>query len=59
MLQLKPRKMYSVAATVAAAMMIVSALDILSLAKPAKYAMMPPIIGPKIRYDRNRVATSR
>jgi len=56
---LKPRKMYSVAATVAEAKMIVRALDILSLAYPARYAMMPPNIGPKIRYDKNRVPTSR
>ena len=51
--------MYNVAATVAEAKIIVSALDILSLRKPAKYTMMAPINGPKIRYDKNRGLTSR
>lgn len=51
--------MYNVAATVAAENTIVRVFDSLSLAKPAKYTMIPPMIGPKIRYDKNSVATSR
>jgi hypothetical protein len=51
--------MYNVAPTVAEEKRIVKAFDILSPAKPAKYTMMPPIIGPKIRYDKNSCPTSR
>ena len=41
--------MYNVTATVAEEMTIVKAFDILSPAKPAKYTMMAPMMGPKIR----------
>ena len=58
MLQLKLRSMNSVAATVAAEKIIVRAFDILSPANPAAYTTMAPMIGPKIKYDRNSWVTS-
>lgn len=51
--------MYNVPATVAEEKIIVKAFDTLSPAKPAKYTMMAPMIGPKIKYDMNSCPTSR
>ena len=55
---MKPRSMNSVATTVAAEKTIVRAFDILSPANPATYTTRAPMIGPKIRYDRNSWITS-
>jgi hypothetical protein len=50
--------MYKVAATVAEEKMIVKAFDVLSLVNPAEYTMLAPMIGPKIKYDKNSCSTS-